>query len=251
MKTMQDRKDFLLGLFIACLILANTLGTKITTLFGVRVSVGIFFIPVLFLVTDIIAEVFGKKEAQKFVTISVILLLITVGMTALCIALPPNPTWGNQAAYASVFGATLRMTLASIVAFILSQYHDVWAFEFWKQQTRGKYLWLRNNASTIVSQLIDTTVFMFLAFYKINPKFTVGFLITLILPYWLFKVLFALLDTPLCYLGVRWLRGSSSGNEPSEVSPATNKPHSVSAEEPRSSSVETRAFSQPFPLEQE
>jgi len=225
MKTIHDRKDFLLGLFIGCLILANTLGTKITTLFGVRVSVGIFFIPVLFLVTDIISEVFGKKEAQKFVTISVILLLITVGMTALCINLPPNPTWGNQAAYASVFGATLRMTLASIVAFIFSQYHDVWAFEFWKQKTKGKHLWIRNNASTIVSQLIDTTVFMFLAFYKISPKFTVGFLITLIIPYWLFKVVFALLDTPFCYLGVRWLRGKDpSPSEGERVAPPTQSP---------------------------
>jgi len=71
-------------------------------------------------------------------------------------------------------------------------------------------LWLRNNLSTIFSQLIDTTIFMFLAFYKIAPKFTVTFIISLIIPYWIFKVVFAIVDTPLCYLGVRWLKNEKS-----------------------------------------
>jgi uncharacterized integral membrane protein (TIGR00697 family) len=190
------------------MILANLLGSKITTLFGVRVSVGIFFIPVLFLTTDVIGEVFGKAEAHRVVKISLILLVVTLGMTSLSIILPANSTWDNQEAYASVFGSSLRMTAASIIAFIFSQFHDVWAFEFWRQKTSGRFLWLRNNASTIVSQFIDTTVFMFAAFYRVSPKFTVGFIVSLIIPYWLCKVVLALLDTPFCYLLVRWLRGS-------------------------------------------
>jgi uncharacterized integral membrane protein (TIGR00697 family) len=98
------------------------------------------------------------------------------------------------------------MSLASLLAFIFSQFHDVWAFEFWKQRTGGKFLWLRNNASTIVSQLIDSTLFMFAAFYGISEKFTAAFIVSLIIPYWLCKVVLALLDTPFCYLLVRWLR---------------------------------------------
>lgn len=211
MFTKDWKKDFLLGMFIGCLILANTLGTKITTLFGIRVSVGIFFIPVLFLVTDIIGEVYGRGEAKKFVSISVILLLFSLGMIALAIVLPPNPTWDNQTAFAAVFGGSLRMTFASVVAFIISQFHDVWSFEFWKRKTRGKHLWLRNNASTIISQFLDTTIFMFIAFYRMSPKFDVPFIISLIIPYWLFKVGFALVDTPLCYLGVRWLKKEDPG----------------------------------------
>ena len=207
MFTQDQKKDFLLGLFIGCLILANTIGTKITTLLGVRVSVGIFFVPVLFLVTDVIGEVYGRREANKFVVIALALLVLTLGMTALAIVLPANPTWGNQEPFALIFGSTLRMTFASIVAFVISQFHDVWSFDFWKRKTGGKHLWLRNNASTIVSQLLDTTIFMFIAFYRMTPKYSVSFIVSLIIPYWLFKVVFALLDTPFCYALVVWLRG--------------------------------------------
>ncbi|MBU1202391.1 MAG: queuosine precursor transporter [Nanoarchaeota archaeon] len=200
------KTNLLLSLFVGCLILANILGTKITTLFGIRVSVGIFFVPVLFLVTDIIADVYGKKKAQEFVVMGLIVMVITLVMTFFAIILPPNPTWGNQAAFELIFGASLRMIIASIIAFMLSQFHDVWAFDFLKKKTKGKHLWLRNNLSTIVSQAIDTTIFMFIAFYHITPKFDVPFIISLIIPYWLFKVAFSILDTPLCYLGVKWLK---------------------------------------------
>ena len=75
-----------------------------------------------------------------------------------------------------------------------------------KKITKGKYLWLRNNLSTVISQLIDTTLFMFIAFYMVTPQFTAPFIIELIIPYWLFKVGFAFIDTPLVYLGVKWLK---------------------------------------------
>ena len=206
MKAIDLKTDLLLGFFIVALVLANTLGTKITTLFGVRVSFGIFCIPLVFLITDIIAEVHGKQKAKSFVYISVFVLLFMLLMSYLAIKLPANPTWGNQAAFASVFGASLRMTIASVIAFVISQFHDVWAFDLLKRKTKGKYLWLRNNVSTMISQLIDSSLFLFIAFYKINPKFTVPFIISLIIPYWLFKMGFALLDTPLAYLGVWWLK---------------------------------------------
>ena len=99
------------------------------------------------------------------------------------------------------------MIIASIIAFVVSQTHDVWAFEFWKKKTHGKMLWLRNNASTMVSQVIDTLLFMMIAFYGISDKFTFGFIITLAIPYYLFKIAFAALDTPFVYLGARWLKG--------------------------------------------
>ena len=206
MKKIELKTDVLLGFFICALILANTLGSKITTIFGVRVSVGIFFIPILFLVTDIVSEVLGEKKAQEFVYISIFVLIFTLVMMYVAIKMPPNETWGNQEAFASVFSSNLRMIIASIIAFIISQFHDVWAFNLLKKKTKGKYLWLRNNVSTIVSQFIDTTIFMFIAFYKVNPKFTASFIVSLIIPYFIFKVVFALLDTPFCYLGVKWLR---------------------------------------------
>ncbi|MBT3984910.1 queuosine precursor transporter [archaeon] len=201
--------DILLAVFIAALVLANILGTKITTLFGIRVSVGIFFVPFMFLVTDIVSEVYGKKKARQFVMIAVFVLVVLFAATYLAIHLPANETWGNQEAFESIFGSSLRMIIASVIAFILSQLHDVWTFHALKKATKGKLLWLRNNISTMISQLIDTTVFMFIAFYHISPKFTTSFIISLIIPYYLFKIGFSILDTPLVYLGVRWLRGKS------------------------------------------
>jgi hypothetical protein len=102
------------------------------------------------------------------------------------------------------------MTIASLVSFVVAQQLDVFMFSFWGKVTHGKHLWIRNNLSTIVSQFIDTTIFEFIAFWHLNDKFTTGYIFSLIIPYWLFKVVFALLDTPFCYLGVRWLRGRSS-----------------------------------------
>ena len=201
------RRDFLFALFVASMVMVNTLGTKITTILGVRVSVGIFFVPVLFLITDIVGEVFGRKEASRFVNMATIMLVLLFAMIFLCIAVRPNETWGMQEEYAMIFGSSLRMTLASLVSFVVAQQIDVFMFSFWGKVTKGKYLWVRNNLSTIVSQFLDTTIFEFIAFWHLTPKFTASYVFSLILPYWLFKVVFALLDTPFCYLGVWWLSG--------------------------------------------
>ena len=207
-ESLSRKRDFLFALFVSCMVMVNTLGTKITTIAGVRVSVGIFFVPVLFLVTDIVGEVFGRKEASRFVNMATIMLVLLFVMMAVCIAVKPNEQWGMQEQYAQVFGSSIRMTIASLVSFVVAQQLDVFMFAFWGRITKGKHLWIRNNLSTIVSQLIDTTIFEFIAFWHLNDKFTTGYIFSLILPYWLFKVVFALLDTPLCYLGVWWLSGS-------------------------------------------
>ena len=203
------KRDFLFALFIASMVIVNVLGTKITTIAGVRVSVGIFFMPLLFLITDIVGEVYGRKEATLFVNYGTIMLVFLFLMMNLCIAVKPNESWHLQPEYKAVFGSSLRMTLASLISFVISQHVDVFLFDFWKKVTKGKHLWIRNNASPITSQLFDTILFDFIAFWHINETYTAGFLFTIIIPYWLFKVVFALLDTPFCYWGVRWLSGGT------------------------------------------
>jgi hypothetical protein len=93
------------------------------------------------------------------------------------------------------------------VGFAVSQKLDVVLFAAIRRLTGEKHLWIRNNVATIICQFLDTVIFDFIAFWHLTPQYTVSFLFTLIIPYWLFKVLFALLDTPICYLGVRWLKG--------------------------------------------
>jgi uncharacterized integral membrane protein (TIGR00697 family) len=205
--SVERKTNLLLALFIGCLVAANLIGLKIANFYLFEASVGILVFPILFLITDIVAEVHGKARAKEFVYSGLIVLVFVLIITALAVLLPAaERSFISQEDYANIFGTTLRIFAASIIGFFISQIHDIWAFDFWKQKTKGKFLWFRNNASTIVSQFIDTTIFMFIAFYAISPKFTVEYVFALIIPYWIIKVLFALLDTPFVYLGVKWLR---------------------------------------------
>ena len=207
MLTRTTKRDIIYALYITFMVLVNTIGSKIISLAGVRVSVGIFFMPVLFVATDIVGEVYGEKEVKTFVNICLAMLVIMIAMTRLCIAIAPNENWPYQNEYSIIFGSSLRMTCASIVSFAVSQKLDVVLFAFIRRLTGEKHLWIRNNVATIICQFLDTVLFEFIAFWHLTPTYTFSFLFTLIIPYWLFKVLFALLDTPICYLGVRWLKG--------------------------------------------
>jgi len=204
----------LTSIFIAGLIAANTLGSKVTTLFGIAVSVGILAYPLTFMVTDAVSEVFGKKQAKQIVWSALIAQTLVLVLTYVSIKLPAAGRYHLNNEYVQVFSSSLRMMIASLIAFTISQTHDVWAFDFWKRMTKNKFLWLRNNLSTIFSQAIDTLLFMFIAFYGINEKFTVIFILQLCLSYWLFKVLFSLLDTPFVYLLVRWLKKEDKNELP-------------------------------------
>lgn len=209
---LENKLRFLLALFVGLLVGMNLLGGKIISLIGISTSVGIFMAPFTFLITDIVEEVCGKKVTRSFLFSGVAVLLVIFIYTAIFIKIPPAERFEFDAEYKIIFGGSLRILIASIVAFALAQLHDIWAFNFWKTKTHGKFLWLRNNLSTMFSQAIDTLVFMFIAFYQLTPKFDALFILQLALPYYLLKIIFAALDTPLVYLGVRWLRKSGVKN---------------------------------------
>jgi len=196
----------LLAVFVGLLIGMNLLGGKIIGLWGISTSVAIFMVPFAFLITDVIAEVRGARAARQFVVAGIVALFFTLFFVSIFVALEPHERYSHDEEYRTIFGASLRIIIASITAFFLSQFHDIWAFGWWKKKTQGRMLWLRNNLSTMVSQGIDTLVFMYIAFYQVAPQFDAVFILQLALPYYLLKVLFAALDTPLVYLGVSWLK---------------------------------------------
>lgn len=214
---MNSKVAFLFGLFIAALVSANLLGNKLTTIFGITASVGVFAYPLTFLITDVVKDNLGKKTALQFYKAGFAALLLTLLLTFVARVVPPASFYANNEAYNHIFGNSLRIIVASLLAFLFAQYHDLWAFGFWKRLTKGKYLWLRNNLSTIVSQFIDTTLFTFIAFYLVTPEYTLVRMFAMILPYWALKVAFALFDTPFCYLGRWWFR---SGNRLPPKAPA-------------------------------
>ncbi len=204
----EQKTDILFAIFIASLVSANLLGSKITTIAGIAVSVGIFAYPLTFLVTDIVEEVHGKQKTKFFLVSGIIAQLFVLGIVLIAVALPPADRFSYNEEYRHIFSNSARIIIASLTAFAVSQTHDIWAFAWLKQKTGGKMLWLRNNLSTAASQLIDTTIFMFIAFYRITPQFDIPFLISLIIPYWIFKIIFAVIDTPIVYAGVSWLRNA-------------------------------------------
>ncbi len=170
--------------------------------FGVTIDAGIICYPLTFLFTDTISELWGKKTARAVVGVgffanALLVLLIWVGGI-----LPPSPEWGNQGLYQKVLGSVPRIVLASQVAYLVSQNHDIFAFHFWRTRTKGRRLWMRNTLSTVISQGLDTVIFGFIAFYGVVP---LGILLgELILAQYFVKLAVAVLDTPFCYLLVRW-----------------------------------------------
>ena len=191
------------GVFGAAIVFANiAAGVKLINFFGFIVPAGTIAYSVTFPITDIVDELYGKRKAVYIVWAGLAAELVMLLLIALDYIQPPlEPS--QQQLYERVFSPQLRIVLGSIVAYLISQHHDVWAFWKWREVTKGRHLWIRNNASTMVSQLIDTSIFTTIAFYGVVP---LPDLANMALSMWLFKVLIAALDTPFVYAGVRLVK---------------------------------------------
>ena len=189
---------FLISLFIASLTIASVLASKIIHIFGLYVPAGVLAYAITFICTDVISEVWGKKRARVTVLGGFAALIAVLALVQLSLAWPRAPFWNQEEAFKTILSSTTRIIIASFAAYLVSQLHDVWAFHFWKKLTKGRHLWLRNNLSTVTSQLIDSTLFITIAFYGIMPIWP------LIMGQWIIKFTIAALDTPLVYLVV-WL----------------------------------------------
>ncbi len=201
----------LVSVFVGMLAGMNLLGGKIITIFGVAGSVAVFIVPLTFAITDISTELYGKAFTRKLTLAGMITLVVLMVYSAIFVMLEPNVRFSSNEAYKTIFGSSLRIIIASIVAFGLAQLQDVLIFERIRKITKGKWLWLRTNLSTFASEIVDTTVFMFIAFYMVAPKFDALFVFKMIIPYLLLKIVFAVLITPLVYGGVRLLKQKGEG----------------------------------------
>ncbi|MBN1645699.1 queuosine precursor transporter [Candidatus Woesearchaeota archaeon] len=217
LKADKETKVFiLLGLYVAALVASNLLGGKLMPVgFGSRgLTVSIIMFPLLFLITDIVGEVHGKRMARKFVNVGLITLFVLLLWQWFSVVVPgavPNDWYAlYNNAYGTVFGMTITFTIASILAFFFGQYVDVIIYHAFKRIHKKRLMWVRNNLSTFAGQFIDSMIWVYIAFSPrlFDGTFTVWSLFNIVvLPYWLAKVVVAVLDTPLCYLGVRWLKG--------------------------------------------
>ncbi len=190
-------------LFATCLLVANILAVKLVSIGGWVVPAGVIAYPLTFLFTDVIAELYGRRIASRVVWLgfgaNILMVILVFGGKLL----PAAPFWEGQPAYESILGMVPRIVLASMIAYLISQHHDVFAFHFWRKKTRARFLWLRNNASTMVSQALDTGLFITIAFWGTVPT---GILANMLLTQYLIKLAIAACDTPFCYLLVGLLK---------------------------------------------
>ncbi len=182
-------------------IVANIQVIQTVELFGLVATLGNIVYATSFLVTDILSENYGKEEAKKAVWIGFFSL---ISMTLLMnLALKFLPLEGDEfasvahEATSTIFSLMPRIAVASLAAYLLSQRHDVWAFHFWRNRfPKDKQLWLRNNLSTGISQLIDSVVFVLIAFYGV---FETAMLFEIFMTTYFLKFIVAAADTPFVY----------------------------------------------------
>lgn len=195
MKKTEQNLQILIGIFVVSLIVANIISAKIVSFCGLVIPAAIVAYPLTFLITDIIGEIWGKDMANRTVKIGFICQLVSIVLIGLSILLPVAPFADNQAEFVGIMKSSFRVVAASLVAYLVSQSWDVWLFHKLKEKCNGKYKWLRNNASTLTSQMIDTAIFITIAFLGVVPNIWV-----MILSQYLIKAFYALFDTIPFYL---------------------------------------------------
>ena len=230
----QHQRDALFltltGIFLTSLVLGNVIGTtKFVNIFSLELPawlssitpalirndsiytmsgpVGVIAYPFTFLATDLISELFGRKKAQLVVWVGFSMNVFMLFLMSINHWLPDAAgVSGGLNLFEGVYEFMVGNTIASMIAYLTAQSVDVKMFHYLKKKTNGKHLWLRNNGSTMISQLIDSTAILSILYFtnKLGSDInTIGALIILIVNSYLFKFFFALLDTPLFYLGVK------------------------------------------------
>ncbi len=145
------------AVFVSCLLLGDIIGGKtISTPMG-PISVGILPFPVTFLLTDIVNDFYGRRGARFLTWLGAAMAVFAWVVLQLSTWLTPDvSTYFTQAEFSKVFGGSAQLFIASIVAYLLGQFLDIYVFQFWKRLTESKHLWLRATGSTVLSQIVDT-----------------------------------------------------------------------------------------------
>ena len=205
-------------LFSVVLVLTNIIGVKLFqgpfNPIVHALTTGIITYPVTFLLTDVVSEIWGAKKANAMVLIGFLMSIVMLIFIQIAIYLPPHAYWvapvnsfgfdtvsEYQNAFNSVFSVNGKLLFGSMLAYMVAQLLDVRLYHMWKRITKGKYLWVRNNGSTSISQLVDTFIVNSILFYwGFGWEFWQG--ISVMLTIYCYKLILAILDTPLIYFSV-------------------------------------------------
>lgn len=209
-----------LGLYIfvpIASIVANIQVLKMVDLFGFQAAtLGNIVYASSFLITDILSENYGKKEARKAVGIGFFSLIVTMILMTIALKFQPAKSDWAQESMQTIFGYLPRIVVASLLAYLVAQIHDIWAYGFWHKITPAtKFIFLRNNLSTMVSQFLDTAIFTFIAFtscfglWKQTEILPTEVILSIFVSTYVIKWVVAALDTPFLYLAAFWKKNGS------------------------------------------
>ena len=193
-----------IGFMAIATILANIMITKSVNLLGISATLGNVMFASNFLATDILTESYGVKSARKGVMVAIFSAIMFLVSTQIMLIFTPNEFDIAQESMQILFGLIPRITLASVALFALSNFLDVNLYEHLRKKTDGKYMWVRNNVSTILCNGTENFVFYAIAFggmYDWKTIASMGLSATII------EVIIALCDTPFLYLAVRGKNG--------------------------------------------
>ncbi len=209
-------REGLISCIVLSILLANLQGPKLTMIFGFQTTLGVIFYSSIFFATDLLSERWGREEANRAVTIGFMISVIVVIMMSIALLFEPstNPKtaeFSNEIheAFKSIVNFTPRFVFGSLLAYLISQSFDVYIFHKIKQKTKGKYLWLRNNASTMLSQTLDTLIYSLVVWWGVVDLETA---LALGAVKYCFKIAIAAIDTPFIYWACSWKNGPGAND---------------------------------------
>ena len=196
--------DLLMASFVTVLLCANLIGaSKVSTLWGFTFGAGVLFFPISYIFGDVLTEVYGYARARKVVWAGFGAMGFASVMSYSVLAFPPAPDWPHQAAFETVFSSTPRIVLASLVAYFCGELSNSFVLAKLKLLTRGRLLWSRTIASTIVGEAVDSVVFYPLAFYG---AWSDRLLVQVLVGNYVLKVVWEVVNTPVTYRIVNFLK---------------------------------------------
>ncbi|MFQ3611123.1 MAG: queuosine precursor transporter [Fimbriimonadales bacterium] len=191
------------ALMLTSLLVSNIVASKVVQMGPFIISGAEFIFPISYIVNDVLTEVYGYRRSRLVIWIGFGANLLMVLAIQAAIALPPAPFWESQEAFATVLGATPRLLVASLCAYLVGEFMNSYVLAKMKILTKGRWLWTRTIGSTFVGQMFDTAIFSVIAFWGIVP---LRELVIMMLTVWSFKTLYEALVTPLTYGVVNFLK---------------------------------------------
>jgi len=190
---------FISALFITLLLSSNLIAIKLVDLFGQTLPAAILVFPIIYIIGDVLTEVYGFKRARQTIFIGFGCNLIFVAIVWSSIQLSPSEAFENQSSYETILGTTPRILLASFCGYLVGELSNSYLLIVIKTATKSKWLWMRTIGSTIIGEGLDSVIFITIAFLPILPLSVV---VEMILVQWIVKVTYEIVATPITYATV-------------------------------------------------